>query len=150
MISQHPDTRPDEARRVVAGQPVRRRDVVAFADGLPGFERCRSFVLLSSPDIAPIQQLESVSGPEARFLAIDPRLVLPDYRCQLSGADRLRVGADDESVLLWLALLVVEEDGTLAVNLRAPIVINPATMRGQQVMPYQCVYPLRHVVTDLA
>ena len=76
--------------------------------------------------------------------------MLPDYRCQLSAGDRVRLGAGDESVLLWLALLAVEADGTLAVNLRAPVVINPATMRGQQVMPYQCVYPLRHVVTDLA
>ena len=106
-------------------------------------------MLLSSPDIAPIQQLESVAGPDARFLAIDPRLVLADYRCQLSSGDRVRLGAEDEAPLLWLALLVVEEDGTLAVNVRAQMVINPATLRGQQVMPSHCVYPLRDVVTHL-
>ena len=45
-------------------------------------------------------------------------------------------------------LVTVEQGGAVSVNLRAPIVINPGTMMGQQVLPHDCLYPLRHVIVD--
>ena len=50
--------------------------------------------------------------------------------------------------LLWLSLVSVEPNGAVSVNLRAPIVINPKTMMEQQVLPHDCLYPLRHVIVD--
>ncbi len=120
------------------------RDMITFPDGLPGFEACRRFVILSSIQMAPIQCLHAVDGPPASFLAIDPRLVLTSYRSVLSQADRLRLGVADEGPLLWLALLTVAEDGSASANLRAPIVINPSRMIGFQVMPHNSLYPLRY------
>jgi flagellar assembly factor FliW len=84
----------------------------------------------------------------ASFLAIDPRLALDGYRCDLSAADLRCLGATADEPLLWLALVMVEESGALTVNLRAPIVINPRTMTGHQVLPHNCLYPLRHVLVD--
>jgi flagellar assembly factor FliW len=126
------------------------REVIRFAHGLPGFESCRGFVLMAADALGPIQCLKAVEGPAASFLVVDPRRVLPEYRCALSDVDRARLGVDekDDETLLWLALLTIELDGTITVNLRAPIVINPARMVGHQVVPYQCVYPIRHVVVD--
>jgi flagellar assembly factor FliW len=74
--------------------------------------------------------------------------VLEGYRCELSEADRARIGADATTPLLWLALVTVEQSGAVSVNLRAPIVINPTTMMGQQVLPHDCLYPLRHVIVE--
>jgi flagellar assembly factor FliW len=70
-------------------------------------------------------------------------MVLPEYRCILGGPDKERLGATDDVPLLWLAVVTVQEDGHAAVNLRAPIVINPARMIGFQVMPYDSLYPVR-------
>lgn len=122
------------------------RHLVTFPLGLPGFEGCRRFALLSSPDSAPLQCLHAVGGPAASFVAIDPRRVIKGYRCVLSPADRerLRVSASDN--LLWLALIAIDANGATFANLRAPIVINPATMMGFQVMPHDGLYPLRHPV----
>lgn len=125
-----------------------RKDIVRFPSGLPGFEACRGFLILASDDAAPLQRLHSVDGPPASFLAIDPALVMPTYRCELSEMDRQRLGATEASVLLWLALLMIEEDGTVTVNLRAPLVVNPERMLGCQVMPHDCLYPVRHVLMD--
>ena len=47
-------------------------------------------------------------------------------------------------------MVMLEEHGAVTVNLRAPIVINPERMLGQQVIPYQCIYPLRHVLLEAA
>jgi flagellar assembly factor FliW len=123
------------------------RSFISFPVGLPGFEPCRTFALLYSPQAAPLQCLHAVSGPPASFLVLDPRVVLPDYRCVLSAADRARLGADEDvSTVLWLAILTITQDGAAFANLRAPVVINPKTMTGFQVMPQDSVYPLRHPV----
>ena len=128
--------------------PPRSPDTIRFPQGLPGFEKCRGFVLMASDALGPLQCLKATEGPSASFLVIDPRRVLADYRCDLSDIDRARLGADEDDTLLWLALVTIELDGTIAVNLRAPIVINPAAMVGHQVVPYHCVYPIRHVVAE--
>jgi flagellar assembly factor FliW len=97
-----------------------------------------------NPDIAPFQVLHAIEGPGASFLVIDPRLVLPQYRSVLSQTDLMRLGADEHSVLLWLAIVTLDQDERAFVNLRAPIVVNPERMLGYQVMPHNSLYPLRH------
>ncbi len=119
---------------------------ITFPDGIPGFEACRRFVLLEAEAAAPLQRLESVEGPPAAFVGIDPRVVVPGYRCRLSPADLRSLQARDDTPLVWLALVTVEADGTIAVNLRAPIVVNPERMTGRQVLPNDGLYPVRHVI----
>jgi flagellar assembly factor FliW len=122
-------------------------DLVSFPSGLPGFERCRSFALLSSEELAPLSYLQAVGGPPASFLVIDPRQVLPDYRCALGQSDLGRLGATESSVLLWLAIVSFTDDDHAWANLRAPVVINPQKMIGYQVLPHNSLYPLRHPLT---
>jgi flagellar assembly factor FliW len=121
---------------------------IRFPRGIPGFEACRSFVLMAPEGDGPLQYLKAVDGPPASFLVIDPRRVMPTYGCELTETDRLQLGGDDHTTFLWLSLVMVEADGTITVNLRAPIVINPARMIGQQVIPSQSAYPIRHVLLE--
>ena len=127
----------------------REQEILLFPYGLAGFENCRGFVIFAA-EAAPFQWLTSVEGPPAAFLTIDPRRVLPTYRSAVTRTDLERLGAADDSRLLWLAIVLIEADGTIAANLRAPVVINPDTMVGLQVMPQDCVYPLRHVIVPAA
>jgi len=119
-------------------------NVVNFPVGLPGFEQCRGFVILSSTQMAPVQCLHAIDGAPASFLVVDPRVVLADYRTQLTAPDRERLGVASDSSLLWLAIVTIQEDGQATANLRAPLVINPERMVGFQVMPYDSLYPVRH------
>ncbi|MCC6163531.1 MAG: flagellar assembly protein FliW [Acidobacteria bacterium] len=123
--------------------------VITFPAGLPGFEECRRFVVLSSRELDPFQCLQSVEGPSASFLAIDPRRVQPDYRCALSDADRARLGDPDDGALVWLAVVTILDERTM-VNLRAPVVVNSARMLGYQLMPSNSLYPLRYELTPSA
>lgn len=124
--------------------------VVTFPEGLPGFERCQRFLLYSKPETLPIRCLHAIEGAEATFLAIETDYALEGFRQQLSGPDRARLHADEATPLLWLALVTVEEDGPVTANLRAPIVINLRSQVGFQIMPHQCVYPLRHPLAQAA
>jgi flagellar assembly factor FliW len=122
---------------------LRTEDIVSFPTGLPGFETARRFVILSSPDFAPLQCLQSVDGPSPSFLVVDPRLVLEGYRTRLNQSDLVRLGVAEDAALVWLAIVTVGDEGTF-VNLRAPVVINPERMLGFQLVPSDSLYPLRH------
>ncbi len=132
----------------VTAATVDRKHVITFSAGLPGFEACRTFVLLASEGDDALHYLTALEGPPASFLVVDPRQVQQGYRCELTPADAQRLGAQDNATLLWLALVMVEADGTVSVTLRAPVVINPTRMVGQQVIPHNTTYPLRHVLVQ--
>lgn len=132
----------------VTAESVKPQHVVTFPGGLPGFEECRSFVLMATDGDAPLHYLKSVDGPGATFLVVDPRNVQPSYRCELTDADARRLGATADTTLVWLALVTIEAGGTVTVNLRAPVVINPALMVGHQVIPHHTSYSVRHVLVQ--
>jgi flagellar assembly factor FliW len=116
--------------------------VVEFPAGIPGFEAHRRFVLVASPDLTPLGCLKSFDSADVSFLVIDPSLVHLDYDRTLSAAERARVDAAADDALLWLAIVTLSGK-TLAANLRAPIVINPRTMTGCQVIRDTDRYPVR-------
>lgn len=120
------------------------RDVVTLVDGLPGFEECRRFLLLSSPSIEPLVCLQGLDESKPAFLAIDPRYVDPDYRCRVDDLQRRRLGASTETSLLWLAFVRVDEGGASTVNLRAPLVVNPERMRALQLLAGHDEYETDH------
>lgn len=123
---------------------VSPRDIVTFPAGLPGFEQSKRFVILPSADIAPLSLLQAVDGAPVSFFVIDPGRAMAGYRGVMSEADKTRLGAQDESVLVWLAIVSFDDAERAFVNLRAPIVINPKRRLGCQVMPHRSVYALRH------
>jgi flagellar assembly factor FliW len=139
-----PDPAADDLEANLGGLEPRPEDIIAFPDGVPGFESCHRFVLIASDDIAPFSRLQAVGAPGPAFLTIDPALALKRYRRILSPADRVRLDVSDDDTLLWLAIVTLSPDETASVNLRAPIVINPRLMMGFQVMPHQSLYPVRH------
>lgn len=122
---------------------VEARDCVTFPLGVPGFERSRTFAVVTGDDFAPFRCLHAVDDPVS-FLVVDPRLVFPEYRCVLSPTDLSRLGASEDSPLVWLSIVTFDDQGRVFANLRAPIVINPERMLGYQVMPHNSLYPLRH------
>ena len=121
-----------------------RADCVTFPLGVPGFEHVKHFAILRADDLDPLRCLHAIECDALSFLVIDPRHVMPEYRCVLSQTDLMRLGASADDVLLWLAIVTLEASGQALVNLRAPIVINPERMLGYQVMPHNSLYPLRH------
>jgi flagellar assembly factor FliW len=118
-------------------------DVISMPDGLPGFERCRRFVLLTSPELAPLTCLQGLEDERPSFLAIDPHVVLPGYAGVLAPADRHRLAGPAEDQMLWLALVRLDA-GRVFVNMASTIVINPAQMLGLQVIGADSAYSTRH------
>jgi flagellar assembly factor FliW len=120
--------------------------VVTFSEGLPGFENHRQFVLVASPDMAPFTVMQGLEAEAPSFVTVDPRMVDRAYPTTLDRVDLARLSAHEKEPLLWLAIVAAHEDGRATANLRAPVVINPGTMRGIQIIavesPYRTDHPL--------
>jgi flagellar assembly factor FliW len=130
----------------VTAVPRAESAVIAFPAGIPGFESCRRFVLVTAPELAPFAYLNALDPPAASFLTIDPSLLDPAYDKTLRDFERARLnapapGARPEDALLWLAIVTVGPDGGTA-NLRAPVVINPRRMVGCQFIRDESEYPV--------
>jgi len=126
-------------------------DAVHFPEGLPGFEACRHFVVVTAPSFEPFCSLQGQGAGAPAFVAIDPRRVVPDFDCTLDPSDQARLHLSagdgrDSASLLWLAIVTAGDTGA-TVNLRAPIVINPQTMRGVQLVPAAGEQPLAFALT---
>lgn len=120
--------------------------VVTLGDGLPGFERCRQFVVVTGPSLQPFNCLQGMDDSRPSFLTLDPRSVVEDYVTELPAADRERLEARADDALLWLALVCLDGDRIL-VNLRAPVVINARRMIGLQLIAADSPYSTEHVLS---
>lgn len=108
---------------------------VTLPEGVLGYEDHREFALVAPADYAPFRWLLSFSDPDVSFPLLDARLVAADYAPTLSGSDRRALGAVESDALEFYVLAALDTaDGRLTVNLRAPIVVHPATRLGRQVV----------------
>jgi flagellar assembly factor FliW len=123
-------------------QVLEEPQVIEFPAGIPGFETCRRFVLVSPAELAPLQCLQILDAPGASFLTLDPALLDRTYDLTLREFERVRLGATEADVLLWLAIVTMTAESASA-NLRAPIVINPRRMIGCQFIRDDADYPIR-------
>lgn len=126
---------------------LRQSEPIFFPEGLVGCEQWRSFVLLAISEDEPVQLLQSTEEPAISFLVTDPRIIVPDYVCPLSPADRalLRLTADDEPYILC-TLTLHREPASITANLVGPIVINAREGLGKQVVLADVPYSVRHPV----
>jgi flagellar assembly factor FliW len=123
---------PPDARKASGPDAPPDTMVVEFPPGIPGFETCRRFVVIASPELSPLSCLRSLDPPEASFLLVDPLLLDREYDLTLREFERTRLGATADDPLVWLAIVSVKADGSATANLRAPVVINARRMVGCQ------------------
>ncbi len=101
-------------------------DVISFAEGLIGLPDMRRAVLISMNELEPFRWLASLESESTRFIVVDPNLIF-------SGYDPFDSSIKNSSPVQTLAIVKVSSDWQkTTINLRAPIVIDPATNRGSQ------------------
>lgn len=121
--------------------------VIEFPEGLPGLPDQRRFVLLQPEGLEPLVVLASLDDQRVSLAAVQARAVWEEYRVALDDDDWETLGstADDHARLLCLAVVILASSGAAATcNLFAPIVIDPETRRGKQVVQLGSDYPMLH------
>ncbi len=119
--------------------------VIELAHPMPGFPDDERFALVRLDDDGVLHGFRSLDSQDLQFVVVPPAPFYPDYALDLDDDVAAELGIDEESAADVLVLLVVHAGATLAdttVNLRAPLVVNPATRRGSQVILDDADLPL--------
>jgi flagellar assembly factor FliW len=119
--------------------------VLSLADPLPGFPGLRDFALVAADAGGLVFWLQSVAPDGPRFLTVPAAPYFPEYAPALPRAACAELGIDD-ATSADVYLLITVPDGNVSeatANLRAPLVVNPATNRARQIVLTDGGLPIR-------
>lgn len=117
--------------------------VITIDEGLIGLPHLRRMALVRQTTVEPFLWLASLDDEKVAFLVVDPRAIFSDYEPRLTKEMRERLALADGEPALALAIVLIAPEWTkTTINLRAPILINPRTMRGAQMILSET--PYRH------
>jgi len=127
-----------------ARTPAAVRPLV-LAEPLPGFPGHRDYVLVPAEDGGRLFWLQSMAPDGPRFLTGRADFFFPDYAPALPGAVREELGLHDGAEAELYCILTVPDGDVAAAtaNLRAPVVVHPATCRARQVVLQDGAHPIR-------
>lgn len=118
---------------------------LTVTDPLPGFPGHRDYVLVPADAECRLYWLQSIAPDGPRFLTVRTTAFFPEYAPNLPAGVCAELDLDGpEQALLFCLLTVPGGDAAAAtVNLRAPVVVNPAAGRARQVVLADGGYPIR-------
>jgi flagellar assembly factor FliW len=126
---------------------IERRQVVAFPNGIPGFEQCRQYGLLALEEEEPFLRLLSLDQPTVGFVLVDPVLIWQEYGPQISREDLESLAiAQPEDMAVYCIVTLRPDPREVTANLKGPIVINTRTMQGRQMILQDERYHTRHAI----
>jgi flagellar assembly factor FliW len=114
-----------------------------------GFEDLRDFVLLTGETDAPFWWLQSIQEPAVAFVVTDPYFVKPDYKPLISrdDCDFLDI-AKEEDIALLAIITIRTNPKQITANLKAPILINAATRKANQIILDDPEAPIQYDVIE--
>ena len=120
-------------------------DVLHFEEGIPGFERLKSFILLSIDEYTPFKWLQSLDDTDIAFVIVDPKVVIKDYKVELDEETIKSLDIKDlNHVLVYAIVVIPEEIEKMTANLKAPIIINAENNKGIQILLDNDDYMIKH------
>ncbi len=126
--------------------------VLAFPNGLPGFEQERNFLVIEHAASKPIVFVQSLTRPELCFITLPVLTLKKDYQLTIGLDDlsTLGLGENQPPVIgknvLCLAIVSVAEGKTPTANLLAPLVVNLATRTGVQAIQEDSPHSHQHPI----
>ena len=119
--------------------------------GLIGLRNLTHFELEPPGDGMPFQVLRTIGDELFEFVVVDPNALLEGYNCVLrdEDADSLRITSVEEALVLNIVAIHSHDPQHVTVNLVGPIVVNRATLMGQQViLANSADWSTEHVLVD--
>jgi flagellar assembly factor FliW len=112
---------------------ISEEDVLHFADGLIGMEDCQRWVLLADAQNSALGWMQSLDRPSVALAVVSPRRFAPDYQIRVSRRDIEPIGLVDPNAA-QVVVIMSQVNGSLVLNLKAPLVIHLEQRRGRQII----------------
>ena len=122
--------------------------LLEFPAGLLGFSRARRFALLQPDDRGVFFWLQSVESADVAFVVTDPCLWSQDYTVTLRREQSAEIGLPD-GMSPQLLVIVNRRDHGITANMQGPLVINPVTRTGLQVVLADRRWTTRHELVSV-
>lgn len=126
------------ATRLFGEIEIDESKIITFEDGIIGFPDMKKFTLIFDEEKEgrpSISWLQSMDEPEIAFLVMDPLFVCETYNPSVEEELLKNLGTIKEDNLYVLVTVTVPQNiKELAVNLKAPIVINTDTRKASQII----------------
>jgi flagellar assembly factor FliW len=109
--------------------------VINLTEGLLGFPGQKRYVLLSFAANGPFTWLQSLDDPGLAFVLIDPRLVDQNYKITVEQEilEGLNI-SDANRCIVYVIVTLNQDPKQVTANLLGPIIINPDSNQGRQVV----------------
>lgn len=124
---------------------IEEKEIIHFANGLPGFENIKEFVILPLEKDSPFAILQSIEQYEIGFLVAFPFVFKSDYAFDLAEEDSEELKIESPNDLVTYTIVTLKEPfNSSTINLQAPVLINhKQKMAKQLVLQDVETYPLR-------
>lgn len=126
------------ATRLFGEIEIDESKIITFEDGIIGFPDMKKFTLIFDEEKEgrpSISWLQSMDEPEIAFPVMDPLFVCETYNPSVEDELLKNLGTIKEDNLYVLVTVTVPRNiKELAVNLKAPIVINTDTRKASQII----------------
>lgn len=130
---------------------ARPDDLIYFPDGLVGCETWKRFILVVDDlEELPVALLQNVDDPTIGLMVTDPALIVPGFSVSLNAEQRASLDLEADVIAVQYCTLSVTPDGSITANLVGPLVVNPVTRRGLQLVIPDSAYSTRHPVARIA
>ena len=129
--------------------PVEESSVITMAGPILGFAQLERYILIVPDEKMPLWWLQSVEDGSVAFVVADPFAVKPDYEPEIPEKIALVLQSERPEDSVVLTIVTIRKDPLkVTLNLKAPLVIDPLTKRGGQVVLADPEQPVKFDVTD--
>ena len=126
--------------------------IVEMPQGIVGFPSLRRFALLRNEERdGSVSWFQSLDEPGFFLPVMNPLAVKGDYSPSVDNDTLSSIGDFKEDDLLILVTLTIPHDNieAMSVNLKAPIIINSASMKGCQIIAENEDYPIKYPIYEI-
>ena len=124
--------------------------IINFDLGIIGFDFLKKFTLIHDEDEEDnsVIWLQSLDEPAFAMPVMNPLLAMDNYNPSVEDELFKNIGETDGDIIAFVTLTVPEKIENMTVNLRAPIIINPKTRKGCQIIVEETEYLVKYPVYE--
>lgn len=112
---------------------IEENDIIAFEEGIVGFNSLKKFVILDDPNDEIFAWLQSCDTPDIAFPVLEPELFNQNYKLNLTKSDLEALKLQKNETTVVFSIVTIPDDPTqMTANMKAPVVINKKLRLGRQ------------------
>lgn len=124
---------------------IKKENIIAFEDGMLGFEDLKQFVIVDVEECLPFEWLVSVKDPSIAFPILNPMPFFTDYNPMKSIGDLASlINGSTNDIEIFCTVTLGNSPSDVTINLKGPIFINMKAKKGKQFVLTEDYYRLHH------